>query len=231
MIHKEILPKEQLKIYDKLSFLKDKGFVLFGGTALALQIGHRVSVDFDFFIKDVLNNKLKELIQKELKADIILQDEINTLVYIKNDVKLSFFGNIDFANEQNSFMLDDVLRVANLQSLLATKIKATFDRATYKDYKDIVELLKQKDIDLDIGINKMFEFFGNEFSTSQILRNLTYFEDGDLNKLNQDDRKILIDISRNYTEQIMQEIRKAVNSKKETDTNTSTSINQNLNRR
>ena len=60
MIHYEILPQEQKKIYKNLSFLKNKGFILFGGTAIALQLGHRQSIDFDFFTSNKLDKKLKD---------------------------------------------------------------------------------------------------------------------------------------------------------------------------
>ena len=198
MIHYEILPQEQKKIYKNLSFLKNKGFILFGGTAIALQLGHRQSIDFDFFTSNKLDKKLKDEILKNLKSDAMLQNEENTLVFLKNEVKLSFFGDIDFVIKENSLILDDVLKVANLKSLLATKLKATFDRAEYKDYIDIVEILKTGQITIEEGINKMFDFFGTDFTASQVLKNLTYFEDGDLHRLEIKDRDILIQSVLNF---------------------------------
>lgn len=198
MIHYEIFPQEQKKIYKNLSFLKNKGFILFGGTAIALQLGHRQSIDFDFFTSNRLDEKLKDEILKNLKSDTMLQNEENTLVFLKNEVKLSFFGDIDFAIKENSLILDDVLEVANLKSLLATKLKATFDRAEYKDYIDIVEILKTGQITIEEGINKMFDFFGTDFTASQVLKNLTYFEDGNLYRLETKDRDILIQSVLNF---------------------------------
>ena len=55
--HLEILPEVQRWIYPRLQNLKKLGFVLYGGTALALQLGHRQSVDFDFFLHDPLDQK------------------------------------------------------------------------------------------------------------------------------------------------------------------------------
>ena len=198
MIYYEILPQEQKEIYKNLSFLKNKGFILFGGTAIALQLGHRQSIDFDFFSSNRLDEKLKDEILKNLKSDTMLQNEENTLVFLKNEVKLSFFGDIDFAIKENSLILDDVLEVANLKSLLATKLKATFDRAEYKDYIDIVEILKTGQITIEEGINKMFDFFGTDFTASQVLKNLTYFEDGNLYRLETKDRDILIQSVLNF---------------------------------
>lgn len=53
--HLEILPEVQRWIYPRLQNLKKLGFVLYEGTALALQLGHRQSVDFDFFLHDPLD--------------------------------------------------------------------------------------------------------------------------------------------------------------------------------
>ena len=83
---------------------------------------------------------------------------------------LSFFGDIDFVIKENSLILDDVLEVANLKSLLATKLKATFDRAEYNDYIDIVEILKTGQITIEEGINKMFDFFGTDFTRRKFLK-------------------------------------------------------------
>lgn len=59
-LFKEILPKEQQEIYDNLKQVTELNFTLFGGTAIALQLGHRKSVDFDFFTpNDIKNFKIK----------------------------------------------------------------------------------------------------------------------------------------------------------------------------
>ena len=189
---------------NKKEYIKIKGFILFGGTAIALQLGHRQSIDFDFFTSNKLDKKLKDEILKNLKSDTMLQNEENTLVFLKNEVKLSFFGDIDFAIRENSLILDDVLEVANLKSLLATKLKATFDRAEYKDYIDIVEILKTGQITIEEGINKMFDFFGTDFTASQVLKNLTYFEDGDLYRLEIKDRDILIQSVLNFKNNMLE---------------------------
>lgn len=86
MIHYEVFPQKQKEIYKNLSFLKNKGFILFGGTAIALQLGHRQSIDFDFFTSNKLDKKLKDEILKKLKSDIELVEGaiINEVVmYVK----------------------------------------------------------------------------------------------------------------------------------------------------
>ncbi len=99
------------------------------------------------------------------------------------------------------------MRIANIESLLATKLKAIFNRAAYKDYKDIVEILKTKQSNLNTGITLLRKFVGYEIPTAQILKTLTYFNDGDLHKLNDDDRKILEDSVLQYKFNLQQKCR------------------------
>ncbi len=186
----EILPLSQREIYNKLAVFTKNEFVLFGGTAVALQLGHRVSVDFDFFRAKKLNEKLKKEILAKFDVGEILQNEPNALTFLtENDVKISCFGDIDFVSK-TAFIRDDVLCIASLESLLATKLKATFDRAECKDYKDICELLQH--VNLWAGIKLMCDFFKSDVSKSQILKNLTYFDDGDLYKLSKKECDFLV---------------------------------------
>lgn len=92
---KEILPKEQQEIYDNLKQVTELNFTLFGGTAIALELGHRKSVDFDFFTPNDIKNLKETLINlKGIQFDIRIDDgsNDNKLSYItKNRVKMSFF--------------------------------------------------------------------------------------------------------------------------------------------
>lgn len=190
----EILPQKQLTIYPHLIQAKELGFTLFGGTAIALQLGHRESVDFDFFTDKKIDNKTL-LGLKGIKADKILQNEENTLVFLTDSkVKMSFFGGIDFVKQVEKISTNDnILELANLDSLLATKLKATCDRAEYKDYFDIATILRENKTSLYKGLELMQKFFGKEIPPLQILKGLTFFDDGDLNRLQKTDKKLLID--------------------------------------
>ena len=80
---------------------------------------------------------------------------------------------------------DGILKLADLNSLLITKLKATCDRSEYKDYIDIYTILKQgNEVErLSEAIIKFPNFFGRDFPSINLLKNLTYFEDGDLDRL------------------------------------------------
>lgn len=196
----EVLPKAQKEIYTHLKAVKDLNFTLFGGTALALQLGHRESVDFDFFTdKDISKIHTTLLNLNGIKVGEITQQMDNTLSFkTVNDVKFSFFGNIEFVKLSGKIQSDDdILQLADLKSLLITKLKVTCDRAEYKDYKDIAEILKTKQVSLEEGLSGFKQYFGNNFPITQIVKGLTYFEDGDLHRLSKDDKAILLNATKN----------------------------------
>lgn len=196
----EILPSEQKELYPHLKAIKDLDFTLFGGTALALQLGHRESVDFDFFSdKDISKLQSTLLNINGIKVGEITQQMDNTLSFkTTNNVKFSFFGNIEFVKFTNKIQSDDgILQLADLKSLLITKLKVSCDRAEYKDYKDIAEILKAKQVSLEEGLSGFKQYFGNDFPLMQIVKGLTYFEDGDLHRLSKDDKNILLNAVKN----------------------------------
>jgi hypothetical protein len=85
---------------------------------------------------------------------------------------------------------DGTLLVASLDDLMATKLKATLDRAEAKDYRDIAEMISAG-VPLAAGLSAFSQMFNGE--PAQVLRALGYFKDGDLNTLSVADRKILCD--------------------------------------
>lgn len=188
-----ILPASQREIWHELAATVKLGFVLYGGTAIALQLGHRESLDFDFFRSEPLN-------KDQLKAEFsfvhgaeILQDTPDTFVVLagmpSGPVKVSFFGGINFGRINNPLLTaDGKLLVASLDDLMTTKLKATLDRAEAKDYRDIAALISAG-VSLPTGLAAFRQMFHGE--PAQVLRALGYFNDGDLATLGMADRKIL----------------------------------------
>ena len=143
------LPREQKALWPQLKPAKDLGFTLYGGTAIALRLGHRISVDFDFFTDRKLdkNALLKRL--AFLNGAQVLQEGPDTYVAsvkprgATNPVKLSFFAEIGFGRFGEPELTDDrVLRVAALEDLMATKIKVILDRTEQRDYEDLAALIQ-----------------------------------------------------------------------------------------
>ncbi len=194
-----ILPAAQQRLWPELSKAADLGFVLYGGTAIALRLGHRTSVDFDFFSKKPLNRDLINAAFPFLRQSTTLQDEKNawslSVPYGDSEhshVKISFFGTIGFGRVgEPSFTEDYVLQVASLDDLMATKVKVVLQRAEAKDYQDIAAMINAG-VSLPHGLAAACAFFGPNFQPNESLKALVYFGDGDLKALTQDEKNILV---------------------------------------
>jgi hypothetical protein len=189
----DVLPPAQRQIWPQLWPAAGLSFVLYGGTAVALCLGHRVSVDFDFFRAEPLDKDQLRSALPCLAQAAILQDEIDTLavsVPIGSErVKLSFFGGIHFGRVGEPLQTaDGVLLVASIDDLLATKLRAILDRAEARDYRDIAAMLRHG-ASLERGIGAFRALFNGEPAT--VLRALGWFEDGDLPSLSKADRDVL----------------------------------------
>lgn len=194
----DILPPAQQRLWPELKSALDLGFVLYGGTALALRLGHRPSIDFDFFTEKTLDRKLIAQSFSFFSQSLVLQDEPNTLTilvpYLDADhagVKVSFFGEIGFGRISTpDLTVDGVMQVASSDDLMATKLKVILQRAEAKDYKDIAAMIKAG-VSLAKGLSSARAVFGLAFQPSESLKALTYFGDGDLATLTTAEKNVL----------------------------------------
>lgn len=192
----EILPPAQREIWPLLGPSVPLGLVLYGGTAIALRLGHRTSVDFDFFTEKPIDYKYLEPSFTFLQRSTVIQNQPDTLTVlvpgIQSGVKASFFGSIGIGRvgvpERTS---DGVLEVASLLDLLATKLKVIQQRIEAKDYQDIAAILRSG-LRLEEGLAAAVELFAPSFQPSEAIKALTYFEGGDLDRLSNSDRAVLI---------------------------------------
>lgn len=174
-MHPEILTKNQL---DLLPLIKEykKNFILVGGTAIALYLGHRRSIDFDLFSNKPLNPKLiyKKISGKRfLIHERYIQKEINHTIVI-HGVQITFF-HYPFALTAKSHY-KDYLRIPSLLDLAAMKVHALGGRGKWKDYVDLYFLLKDH-FTLDTIINRATELFGGEFNSRLLRQQLCFFDD------------------------------------------------------
>jgi hypothetical protein len=189
----DVLPEPQRQIWSLLAPMRELNFVLYGGTAVALHLGHRVSVDFDFFRSEPLDKSALDL-ALPLQADAeIIQEGVNTLVVNVSlpagPVKLSLFGGLGFGRiNPPKLTADSILLVASQEDLLATKLKAILDRAEAKDYRDIAALLAAG-VSLPRALAGFAKMFGRDPGLP--LRAIGFFQDGDLATLPGSDRQIL----------------------------------------
>jgi hypothetical protein len=192
----EILPPPQQAVWNLLTSAKELGFVLYGGTAIALRLGHRTSIDFDFFSSKPLN---KERLLKKmpfLGESPPEQDKPNTFTVITRGVKFSFFGNLTFGcHTPPELTSDRALQVAALDDLLALKIKVIHERSERKDFQDIAALLRHG-VPLERGLAIAESMFVPNLSPMVALRAITYFEGGDVSNLSKSDKETLVKATR-----------------------------------
>jgi hypothetical protein len=193
----DILPPGQKRLWPQLAPLKDMGYCLYGGTALALRFGHRRSLDFDFFSERTLDRKALETTLPWVRSGTVLRAEPDTHVLLvavprsRREVKVSFFGGLLIGRVGTPDLSDDGgILVASVRDLLATKLKALFDRVEPKDYLDIVEVLSRGG-DLLQGLSDAGALFGKSFSPAECLRILCWFGEPELRALPADCRRTL----------------------------------------
>lgn len=185
--HFETLPPAQRNLWRSKLGAGIPGWVLYGGTALALRLGHRESVDFDFFSTAPLEPlHFNEQMQF---GDDILQAAPNTLSVICEGVKLSFFGGLSLGVVAPADLLDDC-PVASLADLGACKLAALVNRVELKDYLDVAALLRHG-VDLPRLVGCAEAIYHGAFPTAACLKSLTWFDDPALAGLGPDDRILL----------------------------------------
>ncbi len=150
-------------------------FVLVGGTALALQLGNRKSIDLDLFSNtDFSSNEL--LISLLDDYQIVVNNQLSqTLISTINEVE------VDFIKFHYPFIRPIVIieniRMASLEDIAAMKLDAITGRGSKKDFYDLFFLLKQYSID------ELFSFYTEKYphqTTFHVARSLTYFEDAEM---------------------------------------------------
>lgn len=175
-MRKEILTKEQLELLALLKmFSKDFGLV--GGTAIALHLGHRRSVDFDLFTDKVFKNQnILSRILKVSKIDRIVVNKLDELTLLINGVKFTFFRfpySVGYPEK-----IDNIIKMSDLLTLAAMKAFALGMRAKWKDYVDLYFIIKDY-----YSVNEIAkrgkEIFGNEFNEKIFRGQLAYFKDID----------------------------------------------------
>ena len=196
----DILPKAQRALWSSLGEVTALDFVLFGGTAIALQLGHRTSVDFDFFSRAGLDPVTLPRRLPLIARATTLQAEPNTLTVSapteEGPVKLSFFGGVAFVDAARARATrDGILKVAPLNDLMATKLVVLQKRIEAKDYQDIAAMLRAG-VSLADGLRRAGRMYGSAFQAAESLKAMVYFEGGDLETLPQGDRTTLIAASR-----------------------------------
>lgn len=170
----DILNAEQHALMLSLAIFKDR-YYLAGGTGLALQLGHRDSVDFDFFTQKTFSTvDLSVELDSVFRDHHIIKDQEdkNTLTVLVDDVKLSFFA---YPYETAKPLIKaEHFNVASIEDIGAMKLSAITARSAYKDYVDLYFILHKIELkELASMAKKKFP----TLDTNLVLKSLVYFDD------------------------------------------------------
>ena len=184
------LPAAQRELWPLLAPAPKYAYVLYGGTAVALHLGHRVSVDFDFFRSEPLDKAELLAAFPFLEHAETVQEGPNTLVVRvampSGSVKVSFFGGVTIGRVNDPLLTaDSTLLVASREDLMGTKLKAILDRAEAKDYRDLSALLAGG-ASLEKGLGVFSALFKQDPALP--LKAIGFFKDGDLPTLSKEDQ-------------------------------------------
>ena len=174
-MHPEALTEQSKQIFTLLK--KFPGFYLAGGTALALQMGHRISVDFDLFSdheikKDLLSKVQKEYSSLPLNISVNNADELTVFL---GGTKLTFLYYpfpviFDFVTEGG-------LPILSVKEIAATKAYTIGCRRSYKDYIDLYFVVVEKHASLEEVIATAEKKYGGAFNSRLFLEQLVYLTD------------------------------------------------------
>lgn len=174
-MHTEALTKKAKELFPTLKNFND--FYLAGGTALALQIGHRVSVDFDLFCKKEIDKELYPKVKRiffdqETILSVSNPDELTVFV---DGLKISFikypfpliFGLIEY----------QAIKLLSIKEIAATKAYTINRRGSFKDYVDLFFIILEKHSSLEEIIEIAEKKYRNEFNSRLFLEQLVYLDD------------------------------------------------------
>lgn len=172
----ESLDENRLSVFNKLGSFKNLG-VLGGGTALALQIGHRISFDFDIFTYKELDNnlwkKVKAVFGKSSIKTLDTSQQLNLIT--PENVAVTFF------NDEYKNVFDPVptntINLLNIKDIAANKVYVIGRRPKWRDYVDLYFLLKEKYFSLKELIGLAEKKFASDFSEKLFLEQLVYWDD------------------------------------------------------
>jgi len=179
MLQKKTVEPNTFSFLEKLSKLEElKDFSLVGGTALSLQLGHRISTDLDFFsLKDFNNIPIRKLLEKEDK----------NLVYArvgKNLVQATISGiKVDFACHKYPIVKPGInfsnITIFSIEDIAAMKLGAILSRAKKRDFVDLARIMKTLNLEI---ILDLFKKKYNQKHVFHVIKALGYFDEAEQDK-------------------------------------------------
>jgi hypothetical protein len=191
----DILPPAQRRLWPELSQTPEE-FTLYGGTAIALRLGHRPSLDFDFFAsRPFAPNDLMHKIPYLHGATVrqAAPDTLTATVDREGPAQVSFFGGLNLGQVALAdIATGPAIKVASLLDLAGFKVAVVTQRAELKDYIDVFTLLTKGNMPLADMLASATIIYGSEFSPLIALKALAYHEDAALSDLSDHMRRVLV---------------------------------------
>jgi len=182
-LHLSILPPPQRQLWGELTQVPES-FVLYGGTAIALQLGHRESQDFDFFARTAVDpTALPARIPFLADAEVVQVEPDTLTARVDRDgpILVSFFGvpklpvlRAPMHVEEPRVRIGDLLELGGMKALVVQK------RAEAKDYLDLHALITLARLPLPELLAAAAFLYGRVYAPESTLKALAYFDDGDL---------------------------------------------------
>lgn len=154
-----------------------KPYILCGGTALAIQIGHRKSEDLDFMMWRKSKTEKSEVnwsaIEKEIKEKIGEIENFNMLgfdqvEFLVKGVKFSFFVSDNYSPVSTPVDYLGNIRLADIESIMAMKMEVMLRRAKFRDYYDIYSILREG-YSIHNGIEKALKLSRHKLSSKNLI--------------------------------------------------------------
>ena len=176
-LYLDVLDEPRRKVFEKLSVFTRLGGVLAGGTAMALQLNHRRSDDFDIFFPSSITNELRRRLISitEKPINIRLDNSRQLTLSDRNGIKVTLVIH-EFA-PLYPVIKTDSLPLFHLADLASNKAFTVGKRGVWRDYVDLFYLLKFKLISLEQILKEAEKRFGDQFSAKLFLEQLVYSKD------------------------------------------------------
>ena len=149
---------------------------LVGGTALALQYGHRQSIDLDFFGDLTCEHEITQEILSKYGKVTVLKETKNIRIYVVDNIKVDFVHYSCYPWLEDA-IFEDGIRLASPKDIAAMKINAIEGRGTRKDFVDVFFLLKH------YSLQEILSFYKAKYpnySDFRAMTSLTYFDDAEM---------------------------------------------------
>lgn len=164
--------KDTLSLLQNDGFLVESDFYLAGGTALALQLGHRLSIDLDWMSPTFIQPSLLLSQLKKFKP-MVIQENKGTLDVLINQTKVSFL-NYSYPLIQNLVVYEKI-KLADILDIAAMKLTAISSRGSRKDYVDLYFILQK------VSLAEVLQVFtqkyqGVNYSLMHLAKSLVYFQ-------------------------------------------------------